>query len=122
MRISDWSSDVCSSDLQASGVDHHRRSGGFLCGPGAESRAVAPATPGNAMIAYNPVDIGFAARGSNSGERMPCRQRREVSDAPYTASRLAHDAGVSVHIVRDYVLRDRKGVVEGKGVEVSLDL
>src|SRR3546814_18567690 len=36
---------------------------------------------------------------------MPCRQRREVADAPYTASRLAHDAGVSVHIVRDYVLR-----------------
>ena len=57
------------------------------------------------MIAYNPVDIGFAARGSNSGERMPCRQRREVSDAPYTASRLAHDAGGSVHIVRDAVLR-----------------
>src|SRR3546814_19455751 len=96
MRISDWSSDVCSSDLQASGVDHHRRSGGFLCGPGAESKAVAPATQGNAMIAYNPVDNGFAARGSNAGERMPCRQRRAVSDDTYTASRLAHEDQKSV--------------------------
>jgi MerR family mercuric resistance operon transcriptional regulator len=52
--------------------------------------------------------IGFAARGLNSAKRyMHCREptKRRCSMNAYTVSRLALDAGVSVHIVRDYLLR-----------------
>ena len=52
--------------------------------------------------------IGFAARGLNSAKRyMHCREptKRRCSRNAYTVSRLALDAGVSVHIVRDYLLR-----------------
>ena len=52
--------------------------------------------------------IGFAARGLNSAKRyMHCREptKRRCSMNAYTVSRLALDAGVSVHIVRDYEAR-----------------
>src|SRR3546814_11967101 len=74
MRISDWSSDVCSSDLQ--GIVHFRRTGGFHMGMSgllalcvhlfsfaAVERAgcrLAPARPllkdDNQLAGFNPVD------------------------------------------------------------------
>src|SRR3546814_16829417 len=95
MRISDWSSDVCSSDLQPCALLSRRQRGGRCRGGQHQGdrlpRAGEPARPGAAA------DGGAAAP-----------RRRAPADRPLERPR------------RRAV--DRQSVVEGKRVSVSLDL
>src|SRR3546814_11345175 len=117
MRISDWSSDVCSSDLPAAGGADLRR----LASDADRARARAR----------------FADRAGPAGLlRRRRRPRRAVNAAAADSDRLtrflldrAGVRGVRVHLgdswtqlrVRDDYPLDRKSVVEGKSVSVRVD-
>src|SRR3546814_6715229 len=92
MRISDWSSDVCSSDLAGGGVlDQHRPVLRLL--PGAQGLAAGPDRSAAAAVGrgYAPDSSRFAAavgkpilpnlplkgRASGHGRRACCRRRSE---------------------------------------------
>src|SRR3546814_17767378 len=93
MRISDWSSDVCSSDLVA------RQQGGLR-----PAQPVPPRTARRARDhphAHDRDDGGLLARGRASADQLLCVQLY----GPDRLSRL-----------------DRKSVVSGKSVSVRVDL
>src|SRR3546814_13126634 len=94
MRISDWSSDVCSSDLQI-GVEpiEHRL---------AEARW----NFGRLDIELGATRIAFAAQRID--QRFQFRQTRRI--------------GAEERILVDARLVDRKSVVSGKSVSVRLDI
>src|SRR3546814_18618649 len=95
MRISDWSSDVCSSDL-AHGRD---------CGS-APARGFRPAHGGAALWAGRDGGAGRGGRGGGDrAARRGCRGDRHGGAAP-AAGQAA----------------DRKSVVVGKSVSVRVDL
>src|SRR3546814_12400078 len=88
MRISDWSSDVCSSDLDAAeALSLHRRQAGL----GAEHG-------GGQVDGDQPLQVG----------------------GPHVLQTLGADA--DTRVVDEAVDRDRKSVVLGKSVSVSVDL
>src|SRR3546814_13194933 len=91
MRISDWSSDVCSSDLDVS------------------------------------ADLGRVAGALCIGDTQPLLDRTEVIHVVHIhgEARLLHvvDPGTAAPAGRGLVDgQDRKGVVEGKGGAVRVDL
>src|SRR3546814_16362786 len=92
MRISDWSSDVCSSDLSVAPRLHQYRAGG----PAARPARTAP-----------------AAETGNAYSPAPAYRRRRPAAAPHTATGARAVA---------YLRADRKSVVSGKSVSVSVDL
>src|SRR3546814_20088700 len=101
MRISDWSSDVCSSDLRAARCDGGGRSGdaGRLC----RRRRTRPRRPRRALA-------GGAARGAPRGQR---RARARLSGRAGTGGGMGRECRGA---------RDRKSAVEGKSVSVRVDL
>src|SRR3546814_20866267 len=94
MRISDWSSDVCSSDLDA------RRSGG-----------------GVAADEFAPLRRGHRHGGASQDRGV---ERGDIVAAEHGAvdreGRAADGAGAGG------LKADRKSVVEGKGVSVRVDI
>src|SRR3546814_16574169 len=103
MRISDWSSDVCSSDLRIRSVD-------VVVGPGnawvAEAKHQLYGTVGIDMVA-GPSEILVIADGRNDPEWI----------AAGLLSQVEHDA-----TAKSIFFTVRKSVVEGKGVSGSEDL
>src|SRR3546814_21189091 len=98
MRISDWSSDVCSSDLRRSGSGGASARGAPGIGSGTRaSPSRRPAAP-----------CRTASSGENSlnAQVIEQRQQRQAPDGEV----VAVDAG------------DRKRVVEGKSVSVRVGL
>src|SRR3546814_16725936 len=92
MRISDWSSDVCSSDLVSTSLDTN----GEKASPIRRPR----------QIQEHIFQIGLA--------------RRDVDDAvPHRIDRREHFARVHAVLV---VTEDRKSVVSGKRVSVGVEL
>src|SRR3546814_15570448 len=75
MRISDWSSDVCSSDLWLLPAQMRRTQRALACRLGEGPAAVAPALVGRAvrhrddLLAQGPGDGGGLARRDRSEER-----------------------------------------------------
>src|SRR3546814_14964216 len=115
MRISDWSSDVCSSDLQAATYRAaepraapklgqpaaSRYSQGTLGGPTLRKRSICRPECG---------DIGIACR--HVGECVLRRLPTELaSGSPTCEGEIGRQPAP-----------DRKSVVEGKGVSVRVDL
>src|SRR3546814_12936382 len=100
MRISDWSSDVCASDLCASGVRCASSTTAMACPPrtsGSRCHPVGGVTPGETSDAR----AGFA-----SGRLLlDDYSRRRILLTRMPASQL-----------------DRKSVESGKGVSVRVDL
>src|SRR3546814_16046327 len=96
MRISDWSSDVCSSDLRSPCHDLQRLGAGPVdgCAPGRLRRADADQSRNEYADAQY---------------RFPCRQRR-------TGRRRA--GGGDSRRENDLALHERKQVVERKGMTV----
>src|SRR3546814_11285579 len=113
LRISDWSSDVCSSDLLGNGPPVVRRARRRLVS--ARDSAVADARAGPRRRAAPAADAGLAgrlqthaaverlARGAGTRQR---RTRRRTSAAHRRRRRR----------------KDRKRVVSGKSVSVRVDL
>src|SRR3546814_13268210 len=83
MRISDWSSDVCSSDLCAGHLDRHARAGAMLAaGPARVDQPTIDPTPGNTPAQKITVDAGMARHegGAKASRecalgRASCRER-----------------------------------------------
>src|SRR3546814_19070250 len=97
MRISDWSSDVCSSDLQRDypeGAWHHPR----RC-----DAALPPAAPVRWLAELRARTVGEGGRLGDHGQASSQRGRRLLADAGLRG-------------------RDRKSVVSGKRVSVRVDL
>src|SRR3546814_1511863 len=62
MRISDWSSDVCSSDLSTSWRSEVMKASRWACGIGCRIRSCARATPGFAVRSWaSPSDVTASA-------------------------------------------------------------
>src|SRR3546814_11740858 len=105
MRISDWSSDVCSSDLY-----------GNPCRPSAHSPTPrrTPALP-ERYVGAQALFSGFT-NSKDAVSRIPAiRQPRGISsDIPQMPPNPAHKRGPMV--------ADRKSVVSGKSVSVRVDL
>src|SRR3546814_19241117 len=100
MRISDWSSDVCSSDLHIEGI------GGVapVCcgiGQGTDYLLHVPECPGPTMV-----------KDQRDRLRPLTRLPDEMNGKPVNC-----DA-----VMGELVDRDRKSVVEGKSVSVRVDL
>src|SRR3546814_20266109 len=93
MRISDWSSDVCSSDLRAGEVTEGRTTGAA-----ADIEDVAR-EPGRHVA-----DLPFHDRGAAPAADLPA-DRAECCEEP-----------------EEQCASDRKSVVQGKSVSVSVDL
>src|SRR3546814_19951644 len=96
MRISDWSSDVCSSDLVAREIFSRRN-----------DHRIAPAL----------VEIGFAALGDHGSLQGP--ERIGVGEIAVVAEQVGDDREAARIGVEQ---RDRKSVVSGKSVSVRVDL
>src|SRR3546814_15325769 len=133
MRISDWSSDVCSSDLDPSGSDRPRQYGNV------GSRFNQSCSPQDFVIAKMLWQNGVFDR-AKKGRMNPHRQyggqhERDIlqqqADRPnrhdpdlsafYNADdpRLVHGVG---KLARKSGKQDRKSVVSGKSVSVRVDL
>src|SRR3546814_17658125 len=93
MRSSDWSSDVCSSDLQPRFQDGEGRQALRLCGVGGCRRRQGPGR-------LWPWQGARGSRGDLQGDSF-CKE----GDGSHSAAR-----------------RDRKSVVSGKSVSVRVDL
>src|SRR3546814_12468745 len=103
MRISDWSSDVGSSDLQASNAEHQ-------CG--SDSTAPTPEKP-------PPWKPRAASGGRLIGWSLPrAEPTRAVEHRP---RRLGAEIGAAAAIVAGQPRLDRNSDVAGKGVSVRLD-
>src|SRR3546814_14163729 len=100
MRISDWSSDVCSSDLLRPGLGPH----------GLEHRAIRL----NRILSVAGHDHDFATKPSGTARKLRSRCGNGIS---MPASRNA--ASIAK---RRSLLTDRKSVVEGKRVSVRVSL
>src|SRR3546814_10927153 len=98
MRISDWSSDVCSSDLVVPPRGRAVRGGDAACLKGVSTDAPQNVATGRAIP---PNDVFLR------------RQEREKSGQPERHMR---------HESRDPLQPDRKSVVEGKSGSVRVDL
>src|SRR3546814_11168728 len=115
MRISDWSSDVCSSDLSAAAAR-----GAASGGPGAPER------PGEGLGRGKPSwqeTRASASRGSMAGlGARACRRHRRRLDR--VVVRWNRAAVPSDHVNPIYFnrVKDRKSVVSGKSVSVRVDL
>src|SRR3546814_21069340 len=108
MRISDWSSDVCSSDLLGCAEDRRREEPGR--GHGRER------AEGRGLVASGQAgqrDQGKGGAGGAGGAEV--RDRRGAAGG--AVSRVGGRAD-GAHLCR----RDRKGVVWGKSGEVRVDL
>src|SRR3546814_19612140 len=121
MRISDWSSDVCSSDLRAGGDDGTQsygadaplrlpaaarvRAEGFLTMPGILWLASYPKSGNTWMRAF------LANLILDHPEPLPLKRMGEVCPSEPTELWF-----------RPFTKKDRKSVVSGKGVSVSVDL
>src|SRR3546814_11290169 len=95
MRISDWSSDVCSSDL-ASGPAHH-------------PRACRYARPASAGRRPSRMTAALRRRSRCTLQRRACGEVERIEDARDGAHR------------RIVLVQDRKSVVWGKSVSVRDD-
>src|SRR3546814_20978298 len=101
MRISDWSSDVCSSDLAQHRLDDD--GGKLVAVLGGERRRL----------------LGIVIGGADELERRVERAfAREHEDAAVIGAVNDHDLRSPGHRPRG----DRKGVGEGKSVSVRVDL
>src|SRR3546814_16955583 len=119
MRISDWSSDVCSSDLIALNVGPRNESG-VTKGPG--WRAPSPATSGSRPLFVDALRLAPLARGGVA----------EIAGAEERVERLRDAGEIGVHALCDRARhvgpdrrdqpQDRKSVVVGKRVSVRVDL
>src|SRR3546814_12265306 len=102
MRISDWSSDVCSSDLTSNGRDVRAKDVALIFADAATG-AHSPA-----LVSQGKIANVIAAK--------PTERRAMLEEA----------AGIAgLHVRRkddEQKLRDRKGVGEGKSVAVRVDL
>src|SRR3546814_16202006 len=96
MRISDWSSDVCSSDLPDAGVDRR-------------ARQTAQVFQRMQTDAKRQLQAAVKAGGGKAA----CRQRRVVEECADEADHLVHRAPV--------VPQDRTSVVWGTRVSVRVD-
>src|SRR3546814_5426428 len=85
MRISDWSSDVCSSDLIEGGEDQARDNRINQRGPDEQA---GPAMPGGNPLAESEI-------GAGADREIDDRQRQAVIAEGEQAKRQAHIAGVS---------------------------
>src|SRR3546814_17701677 len=98
MRISDWSSDVCSSELPARGRRARRERGADL-------------VPELGQGKHEKYGLGRIEKARHIGEQAldggitPCRDERDEQHERERASEL-----------------DRKSVVQGKSVSVRVDL
>src|SRR3546814_14632084 len=104
MRISDWSSDVCSSDLaqhpRPGHADHPQQARARLL-PGHAAHVVGRPLPGLALLGHVEVEhtefeaetaLALAATGGFRGEmqhhgRIPCRPRPDPVRRPHTPFR-----------------------------------
>src|SRR3546814_16459923 len=111
MRISDWSSDVCSSDLRLSTLP---------CPRGRKRKAfrilldVAVSTGGGRPVRNSPENIGNAGRCHGAGSARSVGTDHTASTKPRPHSSSARWKGVAAP--------DRKSVVMGKRVSVGVDL
>src|SRR3546814_20481503 len=118
MRISDWSSDVCSSDLNdlADRVGDGR----------AEKPVLAQSDVERRQVDKSMADRGIGAQlGAVQGEIDRPHMTREREQATADDEDLDHRNGMDPlrpEQQRHEIPRDRKSVVEGKSVSVRVDL
>src|SRR3546814_2787645 len=74
MRISDWSSDVCSSDLVVAGINPGANTGRAIYHSGTVGAAITARNGGLNAIAVSQSVIGFGVEGQEIG-RASCRER-----------------------------------------------
>src|SRR3546814_11418298 len=104
MRISDWSSDVCSSDLGARCGGRARPAVGQRFGRGSHARPGARQGVRDCAAAGACIRSDEGAQGGRTGSALPARARGEP----------APRAGAAFPL-------DRKSVEQGKSVSVSVD-
>src|SRR3546814_14987484 len=100
MRISDWSSDVCSSDLSISRTPDHARGAPVTRRPSSSSTLA----KGRAMTAMQQFYLDRATEAGLLAAAAPLanvRERHRLAEIPW---------------------RDRKSVVQGTSVSIRLDL
>src|SRR3546814_11246791 len=120
MRISDWSSDVCSSDLMASMLDGGTRLLGRILPIGRGWRLLIVCL---AIIAFMAWTILFA--GSQIADQAATLQKVVMAQVERIAAwASAHGMGnlqIDTKTITDTLAGDRKSVVSGKSVEVGVD-
>src|SRR3546814_17015580 len=107
MRISDWSSDVCSSDLGHARHPRLHRPGGRLLG-----RRPAPGKVPGAMTGWRRI---IRARGATD------TRRRSRSDTVGIVGRVARDETGDAAVQIAPAVVERKRGAEGKGVSVRVE-
>src|SRR3546814_14642515 len=118
MRISDWSSDVCSSDLSAIRASS---SAMRIFGKGLPFGRVPPSRGGEPLRSRD-VPAEACRRSPGRRRRPPCapdRKLRNAGKAAYTPGGEGKRFWSLSDVQERLSLRDRKGVVLGKSVFVS---
>src|SRR3546814_20490032 len=119
MRISDWSSDVCSSDLTATVSSVALQQSGDASGLELQSQLLLE-------LVNHPRTALLTNRGDHPSHRMCSDRNNEPSPlSPLWIRRvsafLVKVAGVAVPLLQLCFTQDRKSVVRGKGGSVRLD-
>src|SRR3546814_17385694 len=114
MRISDWSSDVCSSDLPA----RDRVPRGHSC-PARRHRSASPPSGGN-WLARHRSSFPSPSR-PREGRTVTGRRRRPYRPSRPSGRRAGPCPTASCERTTLRPRGDRKSVVEGRGVAVSVD-
>src|SRR3546814_12337194 len=118
MRISDWSSDVCSSDLAAPYEHGHRRAGAAAAGEGLADTALEHAqTDAVAGDDLRETDVGRLRECGRLLQRTAVACHRDVVNVGH----FDHAVRVAGRH-RAEAPPDRKSVVSGKSVSVRVDL
>src|SRR3546814_18690717 len=102
MRISDWSSDVCSSDLEGGGAPAKK-----------EASAAAPAAPAAASAP--------APAPAKTAEPVQDESASAALTLSPAVRRLVLEHGVDPTRIKGTGKEDRNSVVEGKGEAVRVD-
>src|SRR3546814_20423862 len=113
MRISDWSSDVCSSDLHGRGAEHHR-GGGYRRRQMAEALAV----HGSAAIEEGAEQHGDLRRRllAEASQDIHADDERDAGDAEQRARQLQRrERLMARHQPRDEEHEERRGGVQPAG-------
>src|SRR3546814_20293239 len=113
MRISDWSSDVCSSDLKDKSMTVHR--------PGEKKADPASMLRVNQAGEFGATRI-YAGQMAILGDRHPMARSVARMAAQEEQHRIHLDRMITRRGVRPTLLADRKSVVEGKRVSVRVDI
>src|SRR3546814_14673139 len=119
MRISDWSSDVCSSDLKVEEQEKERLRLQVLRNLIDETLQIQEAKANDIVVDRAEIDQSYARVAQNFGQN-PQQFDTYLRDQGSSAASMKRQ--IEGELAWGRLLRDRKSVVWGKSVSVRVDL